>query len=184
MNKLIKVSETHYVIIDDSEKIEGDLVFCLDVHYNNPNHPPEMYINPIRKRGGNDNCNSCKKITHSTEKLNDVIILDLFEIYKVVYGYDINKISVDKFNNITNNKSEYNKIKHYWCGGFKHGIREHKELTKDKIFTIEDIRKVIIMSATSNTDNLIDRCEEIISLIQLKTEWNISIDENNKIVLL
>lgn len=39
-----------------------DKVFCLDVHYNNPLHPPEKYIDPWRIRGEGDTCKACIKV--------------------------------------------------------------------------------------------------------------------------
>lgn len=35
-----------------------------------------------------------------------------------------------------------------------------------ELFTEDDVRKAIVMSATSPTDNLIDRCDEIIKHIK------------------
>lgn len=45
---------------------------------------------------------------------------------------------------------------------YQEGMRKGLELSKE-LFTEEDVRKAIVMSATSPTDNLIDRCDEIIN---------------------
>jgi len=37
---------------------------------------------------------------------------------------------------------------------------------EEKLFTEDDVRKAIVMSATSPTDNLIDRCDKIIKHIK------------------
>lgn len=45
---------------------------------------------------------------------------------------------------------------------YQEGMKKGLELSKE-LFTEDDVRKAIVMSATSPTDNLIDRCDEIIN---------------------
>lgn len=48
---------------------------------------------------------------------------------------------------------------------YQEGMKKGLELSKE-LFTEDDVRKAIVMSATSPTDNLIDRCDEIIEHIK------------------
>lgn len=183
MNKLIKVFENFYIINDDTI-VDGDWI----------SYPTLKEWVPVQYLGG-DLIGSEKKITHSTENLDGLITLCLPEIIELICGYNLNNLSKKHFPvpvKIAKRGIQYykqkiqNPLKGFkkWDKAFKCGFQAHQKITKDKIFTIEDIRKAIIMSATSKTDNLIDRCEEIISLIQPKTTWDITIDENNKITML
>lgn len=53
-----------------------------------------------------------------------------------------------------------------WCLGAYQGFEAGYKVAEKDLFTEEDVRKAIVLSATSPTDNLIDRCDEIIE--QLK----------------
>ncbi len=95
---------SHYIYITVSQNVEpikdGDWVFCLSTYYNNSKHPPEQYINPIRKWIETDNCKSCRKIIATTDpKLK----------LKVV---DYNARKQPKYNPITEEFSGKDRYKH------------------------------------------------------------------------
>ncbi len=57
-----------------------------------------------------------------------------------------------------------------------HGFNKAMELNKDKVFTLEDMRRAIVMSATSDIDFLPDRCDDIIQSLQRPTEIEVEIE--------
>lgn len=46
--------------------------------------------------------------------------------------------------------------------GFEKGVKWNEEQNKNK-YSEEDLREAIVKSALSNTDNMIERCDEIIA---------------------
>lgn len=91
MQKLIKLSNTHYVICDNSEIKEGDwyLTFVNDA----------IIGEPRKCEDDSYNFSKCKKITHSTQPnkgMENIVFISLLEV---------------------------------------------EELVKDKLFTIEDLRR-------------------------------------------
>lgn len=126
MNKMIKLSEEHYIIVDDSEIKEGDwsyFPFNKEISIASE----EKGIHPDSKR-----------ITHSTQPLNkdfndwfDVQIITLSEIQELIYGYSVEKMA-EKWLSLN-----YGDV---LCGyammdGYMEGFKAHKELVKDKLFT-------------------------------------------------
>lgn len=64
---VIAIDDYHVVIRRDDEQLcselpEDTLVFCLSVHWDNPKHPPENYIDPIRLSSKTDHCYACNEI--------------------------------------------------------------------------------------------------------------------------
>lgn len=59
------------------------------------------------------------------------------------------------------NESDYD-----WCLGAYQGFEAGYKVAEKDLFTKEDVRKAIVLSATSPTDNLIDRCDEIIERLK------------------
>jgi hypothetical protein len=80
---------------------EGDWVFCYSIHMNNPSHPPDRYINPIRK-WNSGNCTACKKIIASTDPslglpaIPTIWIKDVF----VSSNGSIKEVKLEKVENI------------------------------------------------------------------------------------
>lgn len=198
--KLIEVSKEHYVIVDDSKSNSDELVFCLDVHYNNPNHPPEKYINPIRKRGSGDNCNACKKITHSTEPIDgdgtgacfiDIKQLSLSEVQELIYGYNLDKMAENKSIQKCKKLRTFD-IPSYKFGaqfGFIDGFKAAMEITKDKLFTIDDMRDLynhMHDTAINFLDDELEQQKSFDGYIQsiTKTEWDVEFDEQGKLKLM
>lgn len=181
MKKLIKLSDIHYIIVDDSEIKQDDLTHC-------------SYSGNINKCFGFEKKECCKKITHSTEKLVGVVKLNLSDVEEVLYGYNVDKMA----------ENNAKKVGHY--GGYQsyiNGFKEHQELVKDKLFTLEQL-----FEFAEEYSNYIDKCtksnvinpsspekyfenpfnlknRKIAKQINLpKTEWDIEINEHNKITLL
>ena len=126
--------------------------------------------------------------------INDVIkSLQEFNITKedcniLTLGYSVEKMASKlkvKKSSIVGTWEEYDKT---YSQGFILGFNAHKELVKDKLFTIEDIINVIRMARECDYDELgvdFDRQEEqIIQSLLPKTEWEVEFDEHGKIILI
>ena len=181
--KLIKLSDTHYVIVDDykiNKYFEG---FCLDNEYNIRNGKSDLHTLSI-----------CKRITHSTipleraygqatygvqytEVFNQITQLNISDVERVVNGYNIEELAAIRFDKkYTNYKVRQQ--------GYIEGFKAHKELVKDNIFTIQNIKEAITASwifSQGEGNNLTDCMDLIIKTLSPKTEWDITIDENGYI---
>lgn len=160
--KLIKLTDTHYIIVDDSEKKEGDFVYHPEVSQE------YTIVNPLKegdekyskgqhiaqgiyrhKPTTNEWYKKEKKITHSTQPLDRKCLscngedeciecitllkpLSLAEVEEAIYGYSVEKMALEYDGRM---KLDVEFIR----AAFKGGFNKHKELTKDKLFTIEDI---------------------------------------------
>lgn len=169
MKKLIKLSDIHYIIVDDSEIKEDDYFY----------HPNKALVTQIEK------CNKieihnfvchindfigyvCKKITHSTQPLEiskghsvkggglwtfeDIKQLSLSEVEEVINGYNLEEKSEQSFENMGYHSTVTPHEEKQFKLGYKLGFKAHQELVKD--------------------------------LLPKQTEWNIEINEQNKITLL
>ncbi len=197
MNKLIKISDIHYIIVDDSEiKV---LDWCLDTITN-------LHFQYFTKRSLKS---TDKKITHSTQPLEyiqiapkvkglklgykNIIQISLSEIEEIINGF--NSMILARESVINNNYDvEDDVYKH----GFVEGFNVHKELVKDKLFSIEDLRKAFKAGDAGNGGSRYNRVKKYNGVDEyfktflnwdnekgwIQTEWNIEIDSNNKISLL
>jgi hypothetical protein len=69
MNKLIKLSDTHYIVVDDSEIKESDL--CYDKEGNRGYNNIKYVVKCLRTDVNSYWNKHCKKITHSTQPLEE-----------------------------------------------------------------------------------------------------------------
>jgi hypothetical protein len=204
MNKLIKISETHYIIVDDSEIKEGDYhVATRIIKSNGVNaiaYTDKEQLEAIAKIGG------AKKITHSTLPLENVgfIIskeeeivpslcfynikpLFLSEVEEVINGYNVQTMADEATNEVREENADYI-FKDVYKEFYKDGFNAHKELAKDKLFTIE--KAIEILEKETYGQGSVNRDEykaRVISKLQSllpKTEWNVEFDENGKLKLL
>jgi hypothetical protein len=191
MNKLIKLSETHYIIIDDSQIKKDDwclldnnvgmstgyqILKCLEAR---PKHGEYDF----QDNSGLFYTGRCKKITHSTRPesigtgwMQTVSPLLLSEVEEVIREYS----TYELFKKVDGScdKGEYE----HWL--FEQGFKAHQELVKDKLFTLEDIRRAILQGRVREgkvTPKY--TIEEIIQSLLPKTEWEIIFNEG-KIKLL
>lgn len=177
MKKLIKLSEVHYIIVDDSEPKAGDFVYG------------GLNGNDI-KQYGKYFADDWQKITHSTQPLGflqeegittanlkhdwaNVKKLSLQECEELTQGYSVDSICEKEFH-IKYPSDETIRKKALW----KDGFNTHKELVGDKLFTIEDIRKGCALYRSGKT------IDTIIQQLLPKTEWDIEIDEHDKMKLI
>lgn len=197
MKKLIKLSKTHYIIVDESEIKKGDPA----LHDFGMGYEIEIPCDPDNLKS-----NTRFKITHSTQPLehgtepfdngvqyqkifNKIRPLSLPEVEELIYGY-----SVEKLSESANGYSVYGKPlgEKYLAfnEGYQSGFNAHKELVKDKLFTIEDIIQALKAGFTAGADhsrlannpmNLF--VDKYINQLSLKTEWEVEF-ENDKLKLI
>jgi hypothetical protein len=177
MNKLIKLSDTHYIVVDDSE-IKGDI--CL--RYVDGTPFVMMFDKGIDAKQ--------YKITHSTPigGLSSMLEagvkeLSLSEVEELVNGYSVEKMA-DESTVLIQDIREKQNCKEFYISGFK----AHQELTKDKLFTVE--KAIQILEEESFGQGAVSRDEykarvvfKLQSLLP-STEWDVEFDEHGKIKLL
>lgn len=153
MEKLIKINDEHYVVVDDSEIKENDWIYDLE----------ENVIYLIKKEMLGVFLLSCRKITHSTQPLeqktnshsqgfnmkamsSDVELifhkiksLSLSEVQEAIQGYSVEKMAIECSNFYQDPQmiDEYENKQNIIM--YKHGFKAHENLVKDKLFTIEDM---------------------------------------------
>jgi hypothetical protein len=203
---LIKLSETHYIVVDDSEIKEGEWYLTF---MNN-----EVAGEPRRCEDSSYSFGNCKKITHSTQPLEsiedsevwedgkylgpdyafqEIKYLPLAEVEEAVFGYSVEKMAKHHYGN-------HRKTREFE-DGFILGFQiAHKELVKGKLFPVEDMINAFISGTNSgaNYESIVNGCsgdleeaenfakcefEDFKKSLLPKTEWNIEII-NGKIKLL
>lgn len=169
--KLIKLSETHYIIVNDSKIKEGDWVF-------------NYFENSIKKYG-KFFADGWFKITHSTEPLEvnnlyrkydfiNIKQLSLSEVEEAIYGNSVEKMAKYHYGN-------HRKTREFE-DGFMLGFQiAHQQLVKDKLFTVEDM-KWTFESAT-DLYPYFDSFDDFYKTIAPKTEWDVEFI-NGKIKLI
>jgi len=191
MQKLIKLSDTHYIVVDDSEIKEGDWTnkgklkyFTKDgaVFYNFPNEEYSETYWLLDK---------VKKITHSTQPLykNDfwaIQELKLSEVEEAINGYSVEKMAERGVGRMTSSTI----IRDYELNAYEKGFNAHKELVKDKLFNVEDVENILIKFhkmnmayLTGKEDDNLD-IKDFINTVLPKTEWECTITPEGKIVIL
>jgi hypothetical protein len=180
MSKLLKLSDTHYIIVDDSEIKEGDC-YCFD---------------KVDRQIWFGNFESMEKITHSTQPLEpslrsddntlkDFVFikpLSLSEVEEVINGYSVEKMA-EKF------VIEKLKISSQAPGvmiGYIEGFKAHQELVKDKFILSKDQIEMLIEQAREHHGYMeLEKSKQyLFEAISPKTEWDVEFDEQGKIVLL
>lgn len=172
MKKLIKLSEDHYIIVDDSRKAltnKGGSGYYLG------NNHKIYSISDI------SNKSVIGQITHSTQPLEiikipsevaniqkiswgGIKVLSLSEVEEAINGYSVDKMAKYHYGN-------HRKTREFE-DGFMLGFKiAHKELTKDKLFTVENMRKACDLYRSGKTIDTI-----IQSLLpKEQAEWDIEL---------
>lgn len=188
--KLIKLSDTHYIVVDDSEIKLNDWVYSMDgVHQW---FGLVLTTEPLPK-----------KITHSTQPLEVEPIPD--EKFPKVFD-KIKRLSLSEVEEAINGYSIYQKAldfavtsKIYIDDEKTHDevaeslISFHKELVKDKLFTTEDIYNAVRYGldlclkekdwAFGVSGSAKPYIKDYIQSLLPQTEWDITFDEQGKIKL-
>ena len=185
MKKLIKLSDIHYIIVDDSKIKKGDFVY--QQNFERTNNQILKIESDFQARIANDNNGSFtkRKITHSTQPellgegwMQSVIPLLLSEAEELIYGYNVEKIAENLWLNPNSQLTSKN--------SFIQGFKAHQELVKDKLFTTQPLEHLLNLLTYDDSDKKkkINDCKEYIrDLLLPKTEWNIEINEQGKLEL-
>lgn len=188
---LIKLSDTHYIIVDDSEIKEGN--WCI---YNTGE-----IIQYLVKL----NTDNIKKITHSTQPLEEDIEfvgttpkitlkfinikpLSLPEVEEAINGYSVEKMAYDY--DLDAHENIYGQVQ-----AFKAGFKAHQELVKDNLFTdkisIESLQELINEGYDPYDSAHHLQVQRMLKIIEIfiqsllpKTEWDIEFNEQDKIKLI
>ena len=180
--KLIEIrKDAHYIIADDSEIKEGDFIYESD----------QRNIN-ITGLGYSKN-NKDFKITHSTQSLSgdnkfnvSYKLISLSEVQELIYGYNIEKIADEKF---PEDGKHNNRM---WKAlGFVKGHNFHKELVKDKIFSVEDMNILLFSLLTefefnriTNRESFEHHFNKYLQSLLPPTEWEVEFDEQGRLKLM
>lgn len=178
--KLIKLSDTHYIVVDNSEIKESFDGYCLDDERNIRHGRSDLHTLSLSK-----------KITYSTQPellgngwMQSVKPLLLSEVEEAINGYSTYELfkKVDG----TCEKGEYE----HWL--FEQGFNAHKELVKDKLFTVEDIVNAYELGIEDSENVRLFGKKDVIakfrdtiekSLLH-QTEWEVTFDEQGKLKLI
>jgi hypothetical protein len=198
--KLIKLSDTHYIVVDDSEIKEGDWFY-------NPATKEALFASKDMLSWNSDTTQEhkgWKKITHSTEPIDGdeygacfikVKQLNLSEIEEAINGYSVEKMAekyVDRRFNV--NPDTIFTFERLHRETFEAGFKAHQELVKDKlVIDVDKFKKLTYaffsLHRTNDFDNeeLEIKYERILNLniqsLLPKTEWEVEFVEG-KIKLL
>ena len=201
MQKLIKLSDTHYVIVDDSEIKEGDYAIHKNKEYREKYKAQPIICNESNQLSIQEHW---RKITHSTQPLEeDVEImgsipkitlrfvkikpLPLSEVEEVVYGYNVDYLAANQLG----------EHKHPAVGGheaYVRGFNAHKELVKGKLFIDKKDLKPLLNLLDEGYDpydtyhhlqvkRILRTVESFVESLLPKTEWDCRV-VNSKIDLI
>jgi len=179
---LIKLTNDHYIIVDDSEIKEGDL--CYDPE-GSPGYNNIKYVVKCLRTASDSYWNKhCKKITHSTQPIEanslhrkydfiNINPISLSEVKDLIGEVDIEKKSYDILKGFVITKEE----RRYFELGYTKAIEDNKE----KKYTEEDLITFGIR-VTSEAFSIIDgkgyvdmkKFDKILQSIH-KTSWEVEI---------
>lgn len=184
--KVNKISNDHYIIVDDSEIKEGDWII------------DSLGIRQVTSCEGVkavQDVNHIKKITHSTQPLDErgywgkvmPLTLTISEIKELIGEVDVEKKAEESFPIISGTHPNINWDRSNLQEGFITGYLQALEDNKDKKYTEEDLRKMFvhgkqlgltIAGAIRNGGDKPNQdmwFNESIESLQPKTEWEVEI---------
>lgn len=176
MNKLIKLSDTHYIVVNDSEIKEGDWFYYK--------HFGEDIIAQAKETTDLVNLNNpdryFKKVTHSTQPLSkecktctgyceqcvdETNSLSLSEVKELIGEVDVHLKAMSKYS-----LGEINN-EHDFTLGYNQAIEDNK----DKKYTEEDLKKAYMVGKHGGVTQTYYEFDDYIQSIQPKTEWEVEI---------
>jgi hypothetical protein len=187
--KIVKLTEEHYIQVDDSEIKIGDIVSeklltggyeLFEIHT----------LNDIDK-------STQKKVTDSTQPLEEDITyrgitkkpvlshfkikpLSLSEVEEVVYGYSVEKMANDEYPIERGGSmwmpSKYDLSQNDKQEGYIKGFKAHQELVKDKLFTVDDMMEAFTrgyIDGIERTEDITYYADKFHKSLLPKTEWEV-----------
>lgn len=196
--KLIKLSETHYIIVDNSV-ITDVRPFKGRFHY-------EKGVSINKFPTYLTDLSECKIITHSTEPIEEKMILsggragqmfktfddikqlNLSEVQELIYGYSVEKMANEKFPDRTipgwvdsfspSERSAY-------IVGFNKALELNKDMRFNTEFIIYLVPKVLEKQRELNATDFNDWYNsDFLRMLFPKTEWDVEFDGNGKLRLI
>lgn len=222
-HKLIKLSDTHYIVVDNSEiKPNSYIEHNKKIYWCTIVNSIELIVYKKDEYAGSFNPKDCFNVTYSTQPLetkpcrcrygsfmtsshpcrkecehpklcyDKIKPLSLSKVQEAIYGYSVEKMADNQLgNNLAPAVGAYE--------AYIRGFNAHRELVKDKLFTIEDIVKPFGEAFTKfindggvigsseewvQWQNVVDWFPNYIQSLLPKTEWEIKeITPEGKIVL-
>ena len=175
--RLIKLNEKHYIIVDGFEVKEGDFMYDIDGDIG-------IAIGEDKSQWEGN-----MKITHSTQLIDGDEVgacftkikqLSLSEVEELLFGYSVEKLVNESFENMGYNSTVTPYEEDQFKLGYKLGFNAHKELPKDKLFTVDDMLRVFkhgILFNQVTSSNCKEAVETefdlLIKSIKPKTEWEV-----------
>ena len=184
-----KLSDEHYIVVDDSEIKEG-VLFLMNGHIIRQCEYVDGYM-VIDTTQGKHHVSVCKKITRSTQPMgtqidgvncwtSELMPLSLSEVKELLGVVDIEKKVLEY--NRKKFVSEFNPKKDQFAAGIIVGWKQALEDNKEKKYTEEDMRKAMVLYSAWITggapslrvaETAEQRIEQIIKSLQYKTEWEV-----------
>ena len=202
-SKLIKISDEHFVVVDDSEIKAYRTYNETECHVLHIPSKSILACNGFGEMNGSKTIifaeplygrevlfKECKKITHSTEPLETGVSIDfetircfnqikpiyLLDIEESIHGYNLDKMAVKVFGPFGLGLERAT----IWKAGFK----ACRELYKDKLFTIDDMDQAYICGLNdAGQPGMRKMREDYIKSIQPKTEWDVEFDEQGRMLI-
>lgn len=175
---LIKLSDTHYIVVDDTTPTPGNFVYSYVTN-------TIVIFTDLRHFSDE----TYKRITHSTQPellgkgwMQSVKPLLLSEVEEAINGYSIHNMAV-KYCDNHYKRQDWEENYYNYEAGFK----AHQELVKDKLFTIEDMKQMFQEGVLLPNKEIINWEINFNNLIENKlpkTEWEIEFNEQDKIKLI
>lgn len=172
--KLIKITDSHYVIVDDSEIEEGDWI------YNAEREPS------ILKCVGKGSLRGWQKITHSTDiDINELYYISLKEVKELLGEVDVKKkAELYVWGGVYLTEQEKQQTEIAYMTGYNQALEDNK----GKKYTEEDVRKAIAVGFDWCHQKLIPQDWMINNYIQQlqqpKIEWDVEFDSQYKLKLI
>ena len=183
--RLIKLQQDHFVVVDDSPQRKGDLIL-----HKNWNKGAESRITKCPDEYGSTQ-EHWWKVQGSTHSLEGVSQLNLSEIKSLIGEVDVEELTqkmVEKvFENYPENNHPYLATSISLCEDFyKEGYNQCLEDSKDKFKEAIDLIQYFINrveDGSIRSHTTYGKYKTFIQSLQPKTEWEVALDENNKLKL-
>lgn len=193
--KLIEIiKDKHYIIVDDSKIKEGDYRVATKI-VKEYGEQAIAYVDKeqlaiIKEIGG------AKKIIYSTQPLESATItddiehkrfiqikyLDILEVQELIYGYSVENMASNYVDSIRNRIDGYCYLDIQ--EGYQIGFNAHKELVKDKNKEVIELLTNITEWNSFKEHPIGKQAQRALDLILLKTEWEVTFDEQGKLQLI
>lgn len=192
MNKLIKISFDHYILVDDGELKIGTFIYSKVPNLDTDQKIRQASSQELALKSFEPDL-EIYRITHSTEPLekkhstNGVIPpipvfdkikpLSLIQSRKIEYGYDLNQLSSERLSTRFNENSGYHKF--VFVEAYKEGFDRALEILGDKMFNRQDVIHALTYGVREakkgrNHSQILEEYRDV--HLQQQSEWDIDIE--------